>query len=116
MNIETARNLNISDFTLHSIGVILLRQGEENVFLDFLNDILPEINILKLPQETYPEIVSIKKRFILDFDDSYQYCICKNMNLRFVTLDTDFKNLKSIPIEFYRVSLILIKFNHLHCL
>ena len=40
-----------------------------------------------------------KKSFGLDFDDSYQYNICKHFDLNLVTMDRDFKNIKDIGIH-----------------
>ena len=36
-------HINITDFTLHSIGVILLRQNKDKLFLKFISDILHKI-------------------------------------------------------------------------
>jgi len=69
--------INISDFTLHSIGVILFKQNEEQTFLKFIPDTLPKTNLLSLPKNNYKEIIIIKNEIGLDFDDSYQYNICK---------------------------------------
>ena len=92
--------INISDFTLHSIGVILFRQNEEQTYLKFISDILPKTNLLFLPKDKYNEIVNIKREYHLDFDDSYQYSICKYYDLKFITMDNDFKKVKDIPIQF----------------
>ena len=70
--------LSISDFSLHSIGVILFRNNNENIFTKFISDILPKLNLLTLPKTGYKELVNIKKKNKLDFDDSYQYSICRN--------------------------------------
>jgi hypothetical protein len=43
--------ISLSDFSLHSVGVILFRVGKEDIFTDFANDVLPLINILSLPEE-----------------------------------------------------------------
>jgi len=92
--------INISDFTLHSIGVILFKQNEEQTFLKFISDILPKSNLLSLPKKNYEEIINIKNEIGLDFDDSYQYSICKYYNLKFITMDHDFKKVKDIEIQF----------------
>ncbi len=92
--------INISDFTLHSIGVILFRQNEEQTYLKFISDTLPKTNLLSLPKDKYDEIVNIKREYGLDFDDSYQYSICKYYDLKFITMDTDFENVKDIRIQF----------------
>ncbi len=73
-------DLNISDFSLHSIGVIFFRNNNEKIFLKFISDILPNINLLSLPQDDYKEIINVKKKMKLDFDDSYQLSICKRFD------------------------------------
>jgi predicted nucleic acid-binding protein len=92
--------LNISDFSLHSIGVILFRNKKEKIFLKFISDILPKISLISLPKDDYKEFINIKKKVELDFDDSYQYCICKHFNLKLITMDQDFKKVKDIGIQF----------------
>lgn len=92
--------INISDFTLHSIGVILFRQNEEQIYLKFISDILPKINLISLPKGKYKQVINIKREYSLDFDDSYQYCICKNYDLELITMDNDFKKVSDIKIQF----------------
>lgn len=92
--------INISDFTLHSIGVILFKQNEDQIFLKFISDTLPKANLLTLPKDKYEEIIKVKNEFNLDFDDSYQYNICKHFDLKFITMDQDFKKTREIEIKF----------------
>ncbi len=92
--------LNITDFSLHSIGVILLRQNEDELFLKFLKDSLPKVQIVTLPQNRYEEIVLNKNRLNLDFDDSYQYTVCKNYGFKLSTMDKDFRGVTDIEILF----------------
>ena len=92
--------LHISDFTLHSIGVILFRQKEEESFLKFISDTLPKTNIISLPKYNYKVVIETKNKYDLDFDDSYQYSLCKHFDLTLVTMDQDFKNILDIKIEF----------------
>ena len=93
-------NLFISDFSLHSIGVILFRQDYNKLYKKFIEDVLPEVNIVTLPKDDYSEILKIKDKFDLDFDDSYQYCISDIYNYKLVTLDKDFVDLDGIDIKF----------------
>jgi len=87
-------NLHLSDFSLHSIGVILFRNRKEDIFLNFINDILPDIELLSLNKSDY-EIVNHKSNnFILDFDDSYQCAIAEKYELGIVTMDKDFKKVE----------------------
>jgi predicted nucleic acid-binding protein len=73
-------NLNITDFSLHSIGIILFKYGKEKIFQKFVEDILHNIKLLSLPMERYKEIVNIRRNLNLDFDDAYQYMLLSTMN------------------------------------
>ncbi len=97
---KNIKDLNISDFSLHSIGVILFRNDSANVFNEFIKDVLINIRLKHLSKNNYNNIVDIKNSTGLDFDDSYQYCICKEYNLTLVTMDKDFYNIKDIDILF----------------
>jgi uncharacterized protein len=91
---ENKGNLNISDFTLHSIGVILFKYKKEEVFKQFIDDILSKIDILSLPEDSYHNVINLKKSYNLDFDDSYQYSVAKYYGIKVVTLDNDFLKVK----------------------
>ena len=93
-------NLNITDFSLHSIGVILFRYGKEEVFRKFVEDIMPNIKPLSLPMELYREVVNVRKSLNLDFDDAYQYSVAKYYGLKVVTMDRDFERIKDSEILF----------------
>lgn len=90
----------ISDFTLHSIGVILFRLGKASLFRDFITDLFDRGNIKQLSLNPADQIdlieLSIKHR--LDFDDAYQYQIALRYDLQLVTFDKDFKRLKIKPV------------------
>ncbi len=90
-NIES---LKISDFSFHSIGVILFRNRKDGIFVEFANDIIPKIEIVTLPIEVYCELPKVKDDFGLDFDDSYQFYIAKEHKLQIVTMDKDFNKAK----------------------
>jgi predicted nucleic acid-binding protein len=83
-------NLSISDFSLHSIGVILFRNKKEKIFQKFVKDILPNVKIITLSKRSYESLADIKRKFGLDFDDAYQYRVAKEHDLEIVTLDRDF--------------------------
>jgi len=93
-------NIKITDFTLHSIGVILFRQNKDKLFLKFVSDILPKIQLVSLPISKYENVIRIKKKYELDFDDSYQYSVCKELDLKLATLDNDFRRVDDSEIEF----------------
>lgn len=94
------RNLNITDFSLHSIGVILFRYGKEEIFQKFLEDVTPNTRLLSLPIELYREVVNVRKSLNLDFDDAYQYSLAKYYRLKVVTMDKDFERIKDVEILF----------------
>jgi predicted nucleic acid-binding protein len=75
-------NLNITDFSLHSIGVILFRYSKEDIFRKFVEDVMPDTKILSLPMELYRDIVIVRKNLNLDFDDTYQYSVAKYYGLK----------------------------------
>ncbi|HII94606.1 MAG TPA: PIN domain-containing protein [Candidatus Methanofastidiosum sp.] len=96
-NIE---EVTISDFSLHSIGVILLRYEKEEAFNVFIRDIAPTFKILSLPLSVYANIYELKREYDLDFDDAYNFKISEFFNLILVTMDKDFGIIKDADILF----------------
>ncbi len=98
---DTKDGIFISDFSLHSIGVILFRYNRENVFDNFVSDILPKIDIISLSTRSYENLSEIKKKYNLDFDDAYQYKIAIDNSLTIITMDKDFKRVQGVvELEF----------------
>ena len=93
-------NLNITDFSLHSIGVILFRYGKEDIFQKFVVDAISNTKLISLPMELYRGVVDVRKRLNLDFDDAYQYSMAKYYELKVVTMDKDFERIKDVEILF----------------
>ena len=48
--INNIGNLSITDFSLHSIGVILFRYNKEDIFQKFVKDVMSDIRLLSLPK------------------------------------------------------------------
>ncbi len=90
----------ISDFSLHSIGVILFRHKKIDVFNSFVEDLISKVQVLNLPNSEYIQMTSSSKTLKLDFDDLYQYQIAKYFDLKIVTLDKDFKKVKDLDVIF----------------
>lgn len=84
-------NIYLSDFSLHSIGVILLKKKKLKIFDEFLRDILPHSTILTLPKEKYSESTSFASKYKMDFDDTYQSLIAIEFEIGIKTMDTDFR-------------------------
>jgi len=97
---NNSSSLFISDFSLHSIGLILLKSAAIDVLRKFLNDSFPAIRILTLPTNAYESLMDAAKRFSLDFDDAYQHAIAKTFDLKITTMDQDFKRVDDIDIIF----------------
>ena len=66
----------------------------------FISDILPKIGLISLPKDDYKGLTDINKKVQLDFDDLYQYSLCKKFNLKLVTMDLDFRKVRDIEIQF----------------
>lgn len=87
----------VSDFSIHSIGVILSRLKKDDVFEKFINDLFinGQIEQLSLDAIGLLEVIANIQKFKLDFDDSYQFCIAQKYDLTIITFDKDF-NVKGI--------------------
>jgi len=91
----------ISDFSLHSIGLILIKQKKFQIFTAFLNDLIPNVTVLSLPKDKYSNLNIFAEKYAMDFDDSYQVMVAKEYNLNIITMDKDFLKVKDlIEIKF----------------
>lgn len=88
-------SLYISDFSLHSIGVILFKYNKEHIFKKFADDVIPKVKIITLNQYAYTDLTSLRQELGLDFDDAYQFKIAVDNSLRIVTMDKDFEKIKA---------------------
>jgi predicted nucleic acid-binding protein len=86
----------ISDFTLHSIGVLLFRQKRPELFDKFAADTLPHFTILSLSETGYSQLAEINTRRGLDFDDAYQFAVAQENNLAIATQDKDFQRVRNL--------------------
>ena len=81
----------VSSFTLHSIEVIMIRNGKIDNLIEFLSDIILS-KIIRLDTNTNDEldIVRAMKKLKLDFDDSMQFHVCQKNNLKIISYDKHF--------------------------
>jgi len=94
-------HLHLSDFSLHSIGVILFKREKFQAFQHFTADVLPKIQLVTLPQSQYWDVPLYAKTYGLDFDDAYQFAIAKAFNLTISKMDADFRKVEqAISVEF----------------
>ena len=82
----------MSDFTLHSIGVILARLERRGVLLPFVDDVFVEggVRLVTVQPEAMHLVVAVMERFGLDFDDAYQYVAAEQADAVIVSFDGDF--------------------------
>jgi predicted nucleic acid-binding protein len=86
----------MTDFTLHSIGVILSRLGEGAVFPRFVRDVLIDgaVILTSLAPAAMEQVIAVIDHYHLDFDDAYQYVVAKRENAVLVSFDKDFDRIK----------------------
>jgi predicted nucleic acid-binding protein len=82
----------LSDFSLHSIGILFFQAKRNHVFYQFLKDmVFSEIlHMVSLSYEDMRNVIEVSTRFNLDFDDAYQYVIAEKYNLTIISFDSDF--------------------------
>jgi predicted nucleic acid-binding protein len=87
-----SERLHITDFTLHSIGIILLKLDEAQTFSRFVHDVLIDgaVRLVRLEPEDVAQIHHAAGKYKLDFDDAYQYAAASKFNLEVVSFDSDF--------------------------
>jgi predicted nucleic acid-binding protein len=84
--------LYLTDFTLHSIGIILLKLGEAGTLSRFVQDLLIDggVRLVGLRPDDMNSIVDAAGKYRLDFDDAYQYVTSAKLSFRIVSFDSDF--------------------------
>ncbi|MFZ5910107.1 MAG: PIN domain-containing protein [Chloroflexota bacterium] len=85
-------SLAITEFSLYSLGVILTRLKKDDVFEDFLSDAIEDSGVMRIRLETaeLKEILAVRRRYRLDFDDAYQYVAAGKYGFTLVSFDSDF--------------------------
>ena len=75
--------LSVSEFTIDSIGVILIRRIMHDIFLKAVEDMLlvGGIRLMRIGPEDMQRVVLASRRFKLDYDDAYQYALAEKYNL-----------------------------------
>ena len=83
----------VSDFAIHSIGVILSRLKKLDALSIFLNDLFinGQIEQLSLEPLDLMDVANNIKKYNLDFDDSYQFTVAEKYAMTLVTFDKGFK-------------------------
>jgi predicted nucleic acid-binding protein len=86
----------MSDFSLHSIGIMLFRLKRDDLFDTFLRGVLPAVPVVSLPLSRYSRLAEIRANAGFDFDDAYQCAIAEALNLPIVTMDRDFDRVRHL--------------------
>ena len=84
--------LAISDFSLHSLGIILFQKNRHAVFTQVVvEDLLASgLSVLTVKRGDLTRVTETAEKFELDFDDAYQYCVAEKYALTLVSFDRDF--------------------------
>jgi predicted nucleic acid-binding protein len=84
--------LAITDFALHSVGVILARKRRGDLFVRFISDLLVDTGVryVSLDFADLMAVTKTRERLPLDFDDAYQYLAAEKHDLTLVSFDADF--------------------------
>ena len=87
-----ASELALSDFSLHSICVILGRSQKLALLDQFISDLFVQGNValVSLSGAEVQHATTVMRAQRLDFDDAYQYALAKRDQLVLVSFDTDF--------------------------
>ncbi len=99
-----ARFLWLTEFSLYSIGVILIRLRKDDLFEDFVSDTIDDSGVKRIRLDTSElrQPLAVRQKFQLDFDDAYQYVAAENYDLAIVSFDTDFDRTargRKTPVE-----------------
>ena len=84
-------SLYVTDFTLHSIALLLLKNKKATLLETFINEvIIDRIQVLSIETNNLITVIENARKFNTDFDDAYQYTVAKKYKLAVVTFDKDF--------------------------
>ena len=92
-----AGDLYLSDFTFHSICVVLTRLAKSSALLDFVQDVFVDggVNLVSIKPHDTQDLVNVINAHNFDFDDAYQYLAAKQNDLILVSFDTDFDRIEN---------------------
>ena len=92
LNIIPTNEIVISDFSFHSIGIIMTKLSKDKEFLIFVDDLFKnaKISYVSLSHLYMKELLQSIRNYGLDFDDAYQLVCAEIYNLEIITYDKDF--------------------------
>lgn len=82
----------MTDFTLHSIGIVLSRFNQLETLSRFVLDTFVNgaVVLIHLYPDDTENILHTIQEFHLDFDDAYQYVSAEKYDLTLVSFDSEF--------------------------
>ena len=88
---RAGHELFVCDFAVHSIGLLLFRRRQHEVFRKFLQDVIGDagVAVISLTAQELDSLVEVAARFNVDFDDAYLYRIAIKHGLRIMSYDAD---------------------------
>jgi predicted nucleic acid-binding protein len=92
LNQAAPASLHLSEFSLYSLGVILIRLKRHEAFIQAVEDLLLSgiVGLLRLEVQDMPKVAETAQTFALDFDDAYQYVTAEKYDLALLSFDNDF--------------------------
>lgn len=87
-----SERLFITDFTFHSIALVLSKLNNVEALKHFVRDTFVEgaVTLLHLKPEDMEPLILVMRKFNPDFDDAYQYLAAEKNDAIIVSLDADF--------------------------
>ena len=84
--------LHLTDFSLYSIGILLLREKRGAAFQSFLDDTLlgGKLNMISLSPRDLRQVIRAADRYRLDFGDAYQAVAAEKHGLTVISFDSHF--------------------------
>src|SRR5574341_227245 len=88
--------LYLSEFSLYSLGVKLVKMKLPDTFNKVVNDLIigAGMQVIRLEVEDMRAVVKVASTINLDFDDAYQYVVAEKFDLTLVSFDSDFDRTK----------------------
>jgi len=82
----------ITDFSLHSLGIILSRFKRDDLFDSFISDVVRDawVAVIRLTSENLMNLTATKRQHEFDFDDAYQYLAATTHGCTLVSFDAHF--------------------------
>lgn len=91
LRILDSSQLYITEFSVYSIGIALIRMAKHELFKRWIEDLInTDVRVVKLELSDYDLLITRARQFNLDFDDAYQYAVAEKYNLQIISFDTDF--------------------------